>query len=115
LKENTASNSGRTHKSKIQEGKEVKTIMTTNMQGVELLRNPSVNKGTAYSEAEKESLGLVGLLPDATESIETQLSRVLWQLKQKTSDLERYIYLMNLLEIDETLFYHTLMSDPALS
>ena len=87
--------------------------MTTNMQGVELLRNPSVNKATAYTEAEKESLGLVGLVPDVTESIETQLSRVQWQLDQKTSDLERYIYLMNLLEIDETLFYHTLMSDPA--
>ena len=73
--------------------------MTTNMQGVELLRNPSVNKATAYTEAEKESLGLVGLVPDVTESIETQLSRVQWQLDQKTSDLERYIYLMNLLEI----------------
>jgi malate dehydrogenase (oxaloacetate-decarboxylating)(NADP+) len=83
------------------------------MQGVELLRNPSVNKGTAYTEAEKESLGVVGLVPDVTESIETQLSRVLWQLDQKTSDLERYVYLMNLLEIDETLFYRTLMSDPA--
>jgi malate dehydrogenase (oxaloacetate-decarboxylating)(NADP+) len=87
--------------------------MTTNMQGVELLRNPWVNKGTGYTEAERESLGLVGLVPDVTESIDTQLSRVLWQLKEKTSDLERYIYLMNLLEIDETLFYHTLMSDPA--
>jgi malate dehydrogenase (oxaloacetate-decarboxylating)(NADP+) len=72
-----------------------------------------VNKATAYTEAEKQSLGLVGLVPDVTESIETQLSRVQWQLDQKTSDLERYIYLMNLLEIDETLFYHTLMSDPA--
>jgi len=87
--------------------------VTTNAQGVELLRNPSLNKATAYTEAEKESLGLVGLVPDVTESIETQLSRVLWQLQQKTSDLERYIYLMNLLEINETLFYHTLMSDPA--
>jgi len=87
--------------------------MTTNMQGVELLRNPSINKATAYTEAEKESFGLVGLVPDVTELIETQHSRVLWQLDQKTSDLERYVYLMNLLEIDETLFYHTLMSDPA--
>ena len=87
--------------------------MTTNLQGVELLRNPSVNKATAYTEAEKESHGLIGLVPDVTESIETQHSRVLWQLSQKTSDLERYIYLMNLLEINETLFYHTLMADPA--
>ena len=87
--------------------------MTSNTRGVEFLRNPSVNKATAYSETEKQSLGLVGLVPDVTETIDTQLSRVLWQLQQKTSDLERYIYLMNLLEINETLFYHTLMSDPA--
>jgi malate dehydrogenase (oxaloacetate-decarboxylating)(NADP+) len=88
-------------------------FMSTDTQGVEWLRNPSLNKATAYTEAEKKSFGLVGLVPDVTESIETQLSRVLWQLQQKTSDLERYIYLMNLLEINETLFYHTLMSDPA--
>src|SRR5215468_5804225 len=99
--------------SESQKRKGSKKNMTTNMQGVELLRNPSINKATAYTEAEKESLGLVGLVPDITESIETQLSRVLWQLDQKTSDLERYIYLINLLEINETLFYHTLMSDPA--
>jgi malate dehydrogenase (oxaloacetate-decarboxylating)(NADP+) len=87
--------------------------MTTNLQGVELLRNPSLNKATAYTEGEKQSLGLVGLVPDVTETIDTQLSRVLWQLQQKTSDLERYIYLMNLLDINEILFYRTLMSDPA--
>jgi malate dehydrogenase (oxaloacetate-decarboxylating)(NADP+) len=58
-------------------------------------------------------LGIVGLVPDVTESIETQLARVSLQLKQKATDLDRYIYLMNLLEINETLFYHTLMSDPA--
>jgi malate dehydrogenase (oxaloacetate-decarboxylating)(NADP+) len=88
-------------------------FMSADTQGVELLRNPSLSKATAYSEAEKKSFGLVGLVPDVTESIETQLSRVLWQLQQKTSDLERYVYLMNLLEINETLFYRTLMSDPA--
>src|SRR5215468_2390581 len=98
---------------RISKKKEGRKNMTTNMRGVEQLRNPSVNKATGYTEAEKESLGLVGLVPDVTESIEIQHARVLWQLDQKTSDLERYIYLMNLLEIDETLFYHTLMSDPA--
>jgi malate dehydrogenase (oxaloacetate-decarboxylating)(NADP+) len=87
--------------------------MTSNTRGVEFLQNPSVNKATAYTEMEKQSLGLVGLVPDVTETIDTQHSRVLWQLQQKTSDLERYIYLINLLEINETLFYHTLMSDPA--
>src|SRR5271168_82098 len=87
--------------------------MATNQQGIESLRNPSLNKTTGYTEAEKQSLGIVGLVPDVTESIETQLSRVLLQLKHKTTDLDRYIYLMNLLEINETLFYRTLMSDPA--
>jgi malate dehydrogenase (oxaloacetate-decarboxylating)(NADP+) len=88
-------------------------LMATNRHGIELLTNPAVNRLTAFTEAEKQDFGIVGLVPDVTESIETQLSRVLLQLKQKTSDLERYIYLMNLLEIDETLFYRTLMSDPA--
>src|ERR1700751_2592904 len=87
--------------------------MATNLQGLELLRNPSLNKATAYTEGEKQSLGLVGLVPDVTQTIDTQLSRVLWQLQQKTSALERYIYLMNLLEINEILFSRTLMSDPA--
>ncbi len=87
--------------------------MPTNKQGIEALQDPSLNKSTAFTETEKQELGIVGLVPDVTESIETQLSRVLLQLKQKSSDLERYIYLMNLLDIDETLFYYTLMSDPA--
>ena len=87
--------------------------MTTKKHGIEGLRDPAINKLTAFTEDEKRALGILGLVPDVTESIETQLSRVLRQLKTKTSDLERYIFLMNLLEIDETLFYHTLMSDPA--
>jgi malate dehydrogenase (oxaloacetate-decarboxylating)(NADP+) len=87
--------------------------MTTNQQGIESLRNPSLNRTTGFTEAEKQGLGIVGLVPDVTESIETQLARVSLQLKQKATDLDRYIYLMNLLEINETLFYHTLMSDPA--
>src|SRR5208282_3519039 len=87
--------------------------MTINKHGIELLQDPSLDKSTAFTEAEKQSLGLVGLVPDVTESIETQLSRVLLHLEHKATDLDRYIYLMNLLEINETLFYHTLMSDPA--
>src|SRR5215472_7712072 len=81
--------------------------------GVDLLRDPSLNKSTGFTEAERQALGLVGLVPDVTESIETQLSRVLQQLNGKPNDLERFIHLMNLLETNETLFYRTLMSDPA--
>jgi malate dehydrogenase (oxaloacetate-decarboxylating)(NADP+) len=87
--------------------------MTANKYGMDLLHDPSLNKSTGFTEAEKKSLGLVGLVPDVTESIETQLSRVLLQLKEKTTDLDQFIYLMNLLDTNEALFYRTLMSDPA--
>jgi malate dehydrogenase (oxaloacetate-decarboxylating)(NADP+) len=87
--------------------------MTTNMRGIEVLQDPRRNKSTAFTEAEKQSLGLVGLLPDVTETEDLQLQRVNSQLAQKPTDLERYIYLMNLLDHNETLFYRTLMSDPA--
>jgi malate dehydrogenase (oxaloacetate-decarboxylating)(NADP+) len=87
--------------------------MTTTKRGIELLRDPLLNKSTAFTEAEKESLGLVGLVPDVTESEDLQLQRVMAQLAQKATDLERYIYLINLLDHNETMFYRTVMSDPA--
>jgi malate dehydrogenase (oxaloacetate-decarboxylating)(NADP+) len=86
--------------------------MTTNKRGIELLQDPSLNKSTAFSEAEKQALGIVGLVPDVTESQDLQLSRVMMQLGHKSTDLDRYIYLVNLLDHDETLFYRTVMSDP---
>ena len=82
-------------------------------RGFEVLHDPKVNKSTGFTEAERQALGLVGLVPDVTESIETQLTRVMLQLKNKPTDLDRFIYLMNLLDSNQTLFYHTLMSDPA--
>src|SRR6516162_7431777 len=82
-------------------------------RGIDILHDPVLNKATAYTEAERQALGLVGLVPDATESEDLQLRRVLQQLGHKTTDLERYIYLLSLLDNDETLFYRTVMSDPA--
>jgi malate dehydrogenase (oxaloacetate-decarboxylating)(NADP+) len=82
-------------------------------RGVDVLHDPRINKSTGYTEAERQALGLAGLVPDVTESIETQLTRVLLQLKSKATDLDRFIYLINLLDANETLFYRTLMSDPA--
>jgi len=82
-------------------------------RGVEVLRDPSLNKSTAFSEAEKKAFGLIGLVPDVIETEDLQLRRVNLQLAEKPTDLERYIYLMNLLDHNETLFYRTIMSDPA--
>jgi malate dehydrogenase (oxaloacetate-decarboxylating)(NADP+) len=87
--------------------------MTTNKRGIELLHDPSLNKSTAFTESEKQALGIVGLVPDVTETEDLQLSRVMMQLAHKNTDLDRYIYLVNLLDHDETLFYRTIMSDPA--
>lgn len=85
----------------------------TGKRGIEVLQDPSLNKSTAFTEAERRALGLVGLVPDVTETQDLQLQRVNLQLAQKPTDLERYIYLINLLDHNETLFYRTLMSDPA--
>jgi malate dehydrogenase (oxaloacetate-decarboxylating)(NADP+) len=88
-------------------------MTSTSKRGIELLHDPSLNKSTAFTEAERQALGLVGLVPDITETDELQMQRVNLQLAQKPTDLERYIYLINLLDHNETLFYRTVMSDPA--
>ena len=62
----------------------------TRKRGIEVLHDPRLNKSTGFTEAERQTLGLVGLVPDVTESIETQLDRVLQQLKDKPTDLERF-------------------------
>src|SRR6202140_49770 len=87
--------------------------MTTNKHGLELLDDASLNKSTAYTEAEKQALGIVGLVPDVTETQDLQIHRGMLQAGKKEPDLDRYIYLINLLDNDETLFYRTIMSDPA--
>jgi hypothetical protein len=87
--------------------------MKNNKTGIEVLMDPSLNKSTGFSESEKEALGIVGLVPDVTEPQDLQLRRVMMQLGHKNTDLERYIYLSGLLDHNETLFYRTVMSDPA--
>ncbi|MFZ4777795.1 MAG: NAD-dependent malic enzyme [Terrimicrobiaceae bacterium] len=88
-------------------------MSTTTKRGIDVLHDATLNKSTGFTEAEQQALGLVGLVPDRTESIESQLARVLFQLDKKSTDLDRFIYLMNLLDTNQTLFYRTLMSDPA--
>ena len=86
--------------------------MKTPLRGMEVFDNPKLNKGTAFTDEEREQLGLVGLLPDSVEDINRQLERVLGHLRNKPTDLERYIYLIGLCDRNETLFYKLLMSDP---
>jgi len=85
---------------------------TTTPSGVALLDDPVRNKGTAFTAAERDRYGLIGLLPDAIETIDRQVDRVHAHLAAKDSDLERYIYLILLLDRNETLFYRVVMADP---
>ena len=82
-------------------------------RGEALLNDPVNNKGTAFTAEERRKYGLEGLLPHAVESLDRQLERVLGHLDAKPNDLERYVYLIGLSDRNETLFYRTLMSDPA--
>src|ERR1700741_3853582 len=81
--------------------------------GIDVLHNPEINKSTAFTEAEREALGLTGLLPSDIDTEEIQVRRVMQQLGDKPTDLERYIYLIGLLDTNETLFYKVVMSNPA--
>ena len=87
--------------------------MSTALRGMAILRDPLLNKSTAFPESEREALGLLGLLPEGIDSEETQIQRVQLQLSKKPNDLEKYIYLSQLQDTDETLFFRVLMSDPA--
>lgn len=91
----------------------MKEAALTQSAALKRLLDPQLNKGTAFTEAEREHYGLTGLLPEVVEDIDAQLQRVMQHLANKPSDLERYIYLIGLLERNQTLFYKTLMSDPA--
>ncbi len=81
--------------------------------GYALLRDPRMNKGTAFTHAERRELGLEGLLPPASLSLELQLARLHKELAELDSDLQRYLLLSDLQVRNETLFYALLMSDPA--
>src|SRR6266481_2676427 len=83
------------------------------LEGTALLNDPVHNRGTAFTEEERTSHHLEGLLPAAVDDLPTQLKRVLGHLSAKPTALEQYIYLQDLCDRNETLFYTTLMSDPA--
>lgn len=80
--------------------------------GYTLLRDPRNNKGTAFTLEERKKYGLEGLLPAQVETIETQMLRVNQQLSLIDLPINKYIYLSNLLETNETLFFNLIINDP---
>ena len=82
-------------------------------RGVALLGDPVATHGTAFTVEERRQHGLEGLLPHAVETLVRQAERVRQQLDRRLTDLDRYIYLIELADRNETLFYYVVMSDPA--
>lgn len=81
-------------------------------KGLDRLQKPDLNKGTAYSAEERRALHMEGLLPPSVENLDAQVARVLEHLDHQHDDLDRYIYLIDLEERNQTVFYKTIMSDP---
>jgi malate dehydrogenase (oxaloacetate-decarboxylating)(NADP+) len=79
--------------------------------GVKLLHSPNLNKGTAFTEEERETLGLRGLLPPRISSQEDQVAKVLENFDRKENDLQRYIYMVGLEDRNEHLFYRVVMEN----
>lgn len=78
--------------------------------GVKILHDPVRNKGTAFTDAERDALKLRGLLPPRVHSMAEQELRVLGNIRAKPTDLERYLYLVALQDRNENLFYRVIMN-----
>jgi malate dehydrogenase (oxaloacetate-decarboxylating)(NADP+) len=80
-------------------------------RGVQILSDPLLNKGTAFTERERDVLGLRGLLPPRIFTLDEQVQRSLTAVRQKPTALEKYIYLVNLQNRNEVLFYRLVVDN----
>jgi malate dehydrogenase (oxaloacetate-decarboxylating) len=78
-------------------------------RGIDRIEDPLLNKGTAYTEAERREWGLLGLLPPHIDTLEEQAERAYEAYSVKDSPLEKHIYLRQLQDENETLFYRLLL------
>ena len=83
-------------------------MRATSRAGIDLLRDPLANRGTAFVLEERERFGLTGLLPPHIETIEEQVARILANVRANGSALDRYVYLAALQDQNETLFCRAL-------
>ncbi|KAI8740899.1 NADP-dependent malic enzyme [Biomphalaria glabrata] len=83
-------------------------INRSRVRGIDILRNPKLNKGTAYTLRERQLMGIHGLVPPCVRTMEEQKIRVLTNFAKRSSDLDRFIYLMSLQDRNEKLFYKVL-------
>ncbi len=83
-------------------------LARTGLRGNAILASPLLNRGTAFTLAEREELGLTGLLPEGVSTIEGQLHRVYGQFRRQQDDLAKFVYLAHLRDRNEVLFYRLL-------
>ena len=76
------------------------------MRGHDILNNPFKNKGTAFTQEERQELGLVGLLPPYVQTLEEQAAQTYEHMHQKVNDLEKRLFLMEIFNTNRTLFYY---------
>ena len=76
------------------------------MTAHDILNNPFLNKGTAFTLEERKELGLVGLLPPYVQTIEEQAAQTYAQMQTKANDLEKRLFLMEIFNTNRTLFYY---------
>ena len=81
-------------------------------RGTALLRDPTLNKGTAFSETERDALGLRGLLPPQVATQDIQVARVLENFRRLTTPLEKYILLEALQDRNEALYFRVVTENP---
>ena len=77
--------------------------------GVALLRDPAVNKDGAFTEEERDTLGLRGLLPARVQTMEEQVTRTLENIRRKPNDIEKYLFMIALQDRNKTLFYRVVI------
>ena len=81
-------------------------------RGIALLHDPTLNKGTAFSHAERDLLGLTGLLPPHVATQDEQVARVLENFHRLPTPLEKYIFLTSLHDRNEALFFRVVTDNP---
>ena len=82
------------------------------VRGNDVLRIPMLNRGTAFTQAERRALGLVGLLPSGVSSMEAQVRRIYGQYSSQPDALAKHLYLASLRDRNEVLFYRLLGRPP---
>ena len=86
-------------------------VITTHLGGYDLINRPLLNKGTAFTDDERDAFRLHGILPPHVGTLESQAARRMKVLRDFASDFERYAFLRDLLDTNETLFYRVLVDN----